>query len=68
MTHEEFTSQIKEIIEKSEKNQQDRDNLMKDVALGKEELNPEMLQLCYEGMSIAFNCISICKEYVENNA
>jgi hypothetical protein len=67
MTHEEFILQIKEIIEKSEKNEQDRENLMKDVALGKDALNPKMLQLCNEGISIAFNCIHICKTYIENN-
>ena len=67
MTHEEFILQIKEIIEKSEKNQQDMDNLMKDVALGKDALNPKMLPLCNEAISIAFNCIRICKTYIENN-
>lgn len=68
MTHEEFTSQIKEIIEKHEKNQQDRDNLMNDVVLGKDTLYPKMLQLCNEGISNSFKCIMVCKEYIENNA
>ena len=67
MTHEEFILQIKEIIEKSEKNQQDMENLTKDVALGKDTLYPKMLGLCNEGLSIAFNCICICKTYIENN-
>ena len=68
MTHEEFTSQIKEIIEKHEKNQQDRDSLSEDVALGKENLYPKMLQLCNEEILNAFKCIIVCKEYIENNA
>lgn len=68
MTHEEFTSQIKEIIEKSEKNQQDMDNLTKDVALGKDTLYPKMLEFCNEEISNAFKCIIICKEYIESNA